>query len=367
MNTNWEDWSKRWENWDIQKSPAPVRPPELLWHPDHPENPDEIEEARNHALSGQWSNIKKILDDGDGFRRLLTVKDQLANYLNQTTTKIDALNDEIEILGFLSRRYEQLSGTSQFSENRKEKRPIGLHFLSNSESEGLTVRTDNLNPSWQLYHPSTGSFYPQTKWILKKGISELSFSDFAVLYRSRPEADDYVECDPDVYSGFVEDGLDTFRASRPCPEIVADMQIATDGKTEPLLVLHRTEAFLRFRLDLIEAAVYRVSLFGEIGSAPALEVKDTPPGVSSLDHERTIKIGNRLKDYRLKKGSYPTFDAYGDLRDWAGEVILMSDYTARKALVETNCWVNRRQGETEGLRQTMRNAEQYAERYESNR
>jgi hypothetical protein len=367
MITTWEDWSTDWECWDIQKSPAPIHAPELLWHPDYPEDPDEIKKARKHALHSQWDSIQDILGDGEGFERLLAAKDLVANYLEQAATKIETLNDEIEILELLSDRYEELSSTALLPEN-EENPPVGLYFLSSSNREGLTIPTDHIGTSWCLYHLSTGSFHSQTKEIAReKGSPELSLSDFAVLYQSTPEAKDYAECNPDVYSDFVENGLYTFRASRPCSEIVADIQTAVDRKTEPLLVQHRTETFLRFRLDLIEAAVYRFSLFGDIGSVGTLEIDDIPLGASLLDHERTIQIGRGLKAHRLEHGNYPSFNAYGQLLAWASEVIYMSEDTARDALVNTKCWANTKQGKTEGLEQTMRKAEQYAERYGSER
>lgn len=101
-------------------------------------------------------------------------------------------------------------------------------------------------------------------------------------------------------------------------------------------------------------------------------VEEVLPEISTIHHNRTVRIGKTLQRFKEENGHLPSFDKYGQLNAWLAEYVPKQFSTDRpdkdlpsaasygNSLKATGCWQNESSGATKGLPETIREAVRYA-------
>ena len=97
-------------------------------------------------------------------------------------------------------------------------------------------------------------------------------------------------------------------------------------------------------------------------------IKEAMPEISSVYHNRTIRIGKTLRRFEKENGQFPPVKDYSQLKEWLAinvpeqfDVREVGPASYGKALKVTRCWKNERPGATKKLSKTIREAISYAQ------
>lgn len=255
-----------WKKWDVLDKPGPLYVPHFMT--------ESVEAAK--ILQEHWERVLKVLD-GEGYEALVTMRDRLKQKreaVKETLTRWQHRTRYVHLAMIAYANPERWADENGSVPEDVHERPMGEILLTrNGAARGDLI----LDEGWEI-----------DSGVWTNDPTELTLDDWSVAYRPTGDVLKRYNINPE----YVEP-LDSrsFTAADTWQFAVGRLQDIHARNADRQYFFGRTEQTIAFRLDVVEAVLYRFEVFGSVEPL-------TPEGAEGLAEEQ-------LKPEEVKRRTTP--------------------------------------------------------------
>jgi len=320
-----------WQKWDVLNKPGPIYVPHFMMAAEgFPKSGSGASEAykekAGEVLREHWENAVKVLKD-DGYDALVTMRGRLEQKRETVKDTLERWRDRAKYVQLALTAYanptEWMGEDAEVPEEVLD-RPMGEILLSQNGA----ARADLMLKGWQINASWVEEPPPRTseKW----SVAYRPNDEFLKQYNLNPE-----HVDPTDSRTFT--AADTWR------EAHTKLRDVHSRNADRQYFFGRTENMIAFRLNVVEAVLYRFEVFGTVEALDTLAAKEMAKEQSHTAYTPTAdEILESFKENGLAECH--SWETKKDLEDWALREVGVSPSTLERRLKEIDVWVTGKQG-----------------------